>query len=307
MIGVIEINLTDDVMPDQTLTLESLLQADSELNSLPEIYIKISDLLDSENSSVGDIGKVVETDPALSSRILKMVNSAFYGFPNKISSISQSISILGRDRLKQVLIGSVLASVFGKESSKVDHMEDFWYQSVKTAILARYLGRQSIISDETESLFTAGLLHEIGRLILAQQLPELSAKVQSIIEIEGEKRLQAENGQFGFTHCEVGGAFIEKWGLPQLLSEVARYHHSPQQATTYNEETQLIYLASHLTFLIPPIQQEEVELVLEDISNWQSSGIPVLKITEACELAEEQVYEVMETLGMRQMKIEGDD
>ena len=290
-----------------SITLEELLEQDSELFSLPEIYIRVSELMENENSSSVQIGKVVETDPALSSRILKMVNSAFYGIPKTIASISQAVTILGRDRLRQILIGTVLSGVFGKAHSPVLVMEDFWYHSVKTAILARYLGYDSEISNEAESLFTAGLLHEIGRLIMAQKIPEQSSEIQKAIDQEGEEIMTAESRILGFTHCDVGGAFIEKWGLPSLLVDVAKYHHSPQLSESYTAETDLIYLANNLVSLVSPIELQDVNYALKNIHGWERTELSASQIYQAVVAADAQVYEVMEILGMVQMKIDLDD
>lgn len=291
----------------QPITIESLLEQDSELFSLPEIYIHVSELLENEDSSSAQIGKVVETDPALSSRILKMVNSAFYGIPKTIANIAQAITILGRDRLRQILIGTVLSGVFGKVQNTVFFMEDFWYHSVKTAILARNLGKESAIPELAESLFTAGLLHEIGRLILAQKIPEQAAEIQKSIELEDEDMLMAEQRILGFTHCDVGAAFIDKWGLPPLLVDVAKFHHDPQQTELFKSAVDLVYLANNLVFLVAPIEKEEVAFALEDIDGWQRTGLSVDQILQASISADAQVYEVMEILGMVQMKIDLDD
>lgn len=291
----------------QAMTIETLLLYDSELSSLPEIFIRVSELLDDENSSSIQIAQVVETDPSLTSRILKMVNSAYYGFPKNVASISQAISILGRDRIRQILLGAVLGGVFGNMKNKVFLMEDYWHQSVKTAILSRLICKQSDISDETESLFTAGLLHEIGRLILAQKMPELSMEVQQAIETEGEDIYQAEQRIFGYTHCEVGAAFITHWGLPDILAEISRYYHTPEKAQQFIEEVKIINLAKSLSFLISPIQQIEVEFVLEDVAGWKEIGLSEQELTEICIEADDQVYQVMESLGMVQMKINLDD
>ena len=289
------------------MTLEELLEQDSELFSLPEIYIRVSELMENENSASAQIGKVVETDPALSSRILKMVNSAFYGIPKTIASISQAITILGRDRLRQILIGTVLSGVFGKAQSPVLVMEDFWYHSVKTAILARHLGNDSEISNEAESLFTAGLLHEIGRLIMAQKIPEQSSAIQKAIDMEGEDIMAAESRILGFTHCDVGGAFIEKWGLPALLADVAKFHHSPQLSESYTAETDIIYLANNLVSLVSPVELQDVNYVLKKINGWERTGLSATQVHQAVVAADAQVYEVMEILGMVQMKIDLDD
>ena len=291
----------------QAMTIETLLLYDSELSSLPEIFIRVSELLDDENSSSIQIGQAVETDPSLTSRILKMVNSAYYGFQNNVASISPAISILGRDRIRQILLGAVLGGVFGNMKNKVFFMEDYWHHSVKTAILSRLLCKQSNKCDEAESLFTAGLLHEIGRLIMVQKMPELSMEVQQAVETGSEDIYQAEQRIFGYTHCEVGAAFITHWGLPDMLAEITRYHHIPGKAEQFVEEVKIVNLAKGISFLISPIQQIEVEYALEDIADWEDIGLSEQQITEICIEADEQVYQVMESLGMVQMKIDLDD
>lgn len=291
----------------QPMTLEMLLQQDSELSSLPEIFIKVSELLDDENSSSAQIGQVVETDPSLTSRILKMVNSAYYGFPHNVASISQAISILGRDRIRQILIGAVLGGVFGNMKNTVFFMEDYWHDSVKTAILARLLGKQGSLPEQAETLFTAGLLHQIGRLILAQKMPELSMQVQQAVENDSETIYQAEQRIFGYTHCEVGAAFITLWGLPDILAEITRFYQTPDLAGDFLNEVQIVNLAKNVSFLVAPVQEVEVEYALEDIKGWQKTGLSVEEITDSCIEADEQVFQMMDSLGMVQMKIEIDD
>ncbi len=235
-----------------------------------------------------------------------MVNSAFYGFPNTISTIAQAITILGRDRLRQILIGSVLGGVFGKVDNKVLLMEDFWQHSVKVAILSRQLCRHSRVAEEADTLFTAGLLHEIGRLIIAQKMPIAAQQIKQLVEQDHIDIYSAENNILSYTHCDVGAAFINKWGLPQLLSDVALYHHEPLEAEESLEEIRLVYIANNLDFLVAPIEQEEVEFALEDIKDWEDSGLKVQQITEACRIADEQVFEVMDSFGMGSMRIEID-
>ncbi|MDJ0832694.1 MAG: HDOD domain-containing protein [Gammaproteobacteria bacterium] len=289
----------------QPITLESLLKQDSELASLPEVYIQVSQLLDDEQTTAGQIGLVVEKDPALTAKILRMANSAFYGFPHKISSMSQAITILGRDRIRQMLIGTVVSGLFGnKRSNSTLAMEDFWYHSVKTAILGRYLCQYGQFADAKETLFTGGLLHKIGQLILAQQMENAYAELLQRAETEGNDLLQVETDVFGFNHAQVGAAFIDKWGLPKVLSAMAGHYSDPAQASEYQDQVRLLHLARGLVFLVEPVQQEVVEYALEDIPDWQLSGLQVEQITEACRYANEQVYDTMESLGMVQMRID---
>jgi len=291
----------------QSNNLEALLEEDTELASLPEIFIRVSELLDDDNSSSAQIGMVVESDPSLSSRILKMVNSAFFGFPKTIASISQAISILGRDRIRQILIGVVIGGIFGDMKNKAAFMEGYWKQSVKTAILSRLLSKESNIHEQSEILFTAGLLHQLGRLILLQKLPEQSKEIEHGIESLGEDLYQAEQRVLGFTHCEVGAAFINKWGLPEILSEIAGHYHDPSKAQHFRDEARMVHVANRLSFLVAEIEAEELQFALDDIPEWEHTGLDAEQILDACLVAEEQVYMVMESLGMVQMTIDMDD
>ena len=283
----------------QPVPIELLLKQDRNLSSLPEIFIRLSELIDDENSTSGQIAMLIEADPSLATRILKMVNSAFYGFPQTIVSINQSIAILGRARLRQILIGVILGGVFVNLDNRIFPMEAYWQHSVKTGILSRLIGKRCGLSDQSEELFTAGLLHKIGRLILAQALPQLSMEVQQAIASGNETIYQAEQRILGYTHCKVGSAFMQQWGLPEILIEVAEHHHSPHWTGTLGQQVSIVYLASQLSQLAEEPEQEDVEQLLEGIEDWQSIGLSAEQLTDECIETDEQVYLVMESLGMR--------
>ncbi len=115
--------------------LEPLLKQAGELPSLPEVYIRVTELLETESSTGIKIGEAVQSDPALTARILKLINSAYYGLQNPVTSISQAVTLLGRQQLRQVLVGSVLASVFKDFDITEFPLRDFWQHSIKTAII----------------------------------------------------------------------------------------------------------------------------------------------------------------------------
>ena len=125
----------------QPITLESLIGSGQDLPSLPEISLRVSEQLEDGTSSVYQIGDTVQNDPAITTRVLKMVNSAYYGLPNQVSSVAQAVSLLGRERLKHILIGSVLRGVFSAQDNPAFSMQVFWQHSIKTAIIARELAR----------------------------------------------------------------------------------------------------------------------------------------------------------------------
>jgi HD-like signal output (HDOD) protein len=124
-----------------------------------------------------------------------------------------------------------------------------------------------------------------------------------MVETDGRDLEQSEREILGYSHCEVGQAFIEKWGLPPLLSQTARHYLHPEQAEENRDEIRLVHLASELTFLVAPIDPMEVEFALEDIDGWEKTGLNLVQITRAVRMAEDQVHDVMNSLGMGGMKI----
>jgi len=304
MLNCIMRNAELDIIPP--VTLEQLVGKGQDLPSLPEIYLRVSEQLEDENSSVQQIGNTVQNDPAISTRVLKMVNSAYYGLPNQVSSIAQAVSLLGRERLKHILIGSVLRGVFSSDDNPAFSMQAFWQHSIKTAIIGRQLTQQVAQIAEPDAMFTAGLLHDIGKLLLIKKFPErmLSAEefmIQKRIDI-----LSAELQQVGVTHTAVGEALMQHWGLPQLLIDCASNHHEVVHDGPHRFATHLIYLANKLSEYVPPLDDEETRNILDDIENWDQGHFSLEQIASACQLADEMVFEVMESLGMVAIEISSD-
>ncbi len=288
-------------MQDDEITLESLLAQGPELSSLPEVYLRVNEQLEDDRSTAQEIGNTVQTDPAIATRILKMVNSAYYGMPNKVSTISQGVALLGRDRLKQIIIGSVLVSVFKDPKLESFSMPEFWRHSIKTAIIAKQLAGQRKDVSEPDALFIAGLLHDIGRLILASKLP------LQFSQIERHRRklglTGAEQHILGFDHAELAGALMTQWGLPELLVTCARYHHDSSYSLEHADANRIIYVANELSQNVPPMDEGEALEQLDEIDNWEMLDVPLEQICFACELSEEQLFDVMESLGMIDMEL----
>lgn len=291
-------------MQDDDVTLESLLAQGPELSSLPEVYLKVNEQLEDDRASAQEIGDTVQTDPAIATRILKMVNSAYYGMPNKVSTISQAVALLGRDRLKQIIIGSVLVTVFKDPELDSFSLQDFWQHSIKTAIIAKQLAIQHDDVSDPDALFIAGLLHDLGRLVLAGKLPILFAQIDRNRRKLG--LIGAEQHVLGFDHAELGGALMTQWGLPELLVTCTRYHHDSEYALSYASANRIIYVANKLSGNVPPMDEGEALEQLDKIENWQLLGIPLEQICYACQLSEEQMFDVMESLGMINMELSAD-
>jgi len=290
----------------QPITLDQLIGKGVDLPSLPEIYLRVSQQLEDENASVEQIGITVQNDPAISSRVLKMVNSAYYGLPNQVASIDQAVTLLGRERLKHILIGSVLRGVFSSQDDPAFSMQAFWQHSIKTAIIARHLAQQSTQIDEPEAMFTAGLLHDIGKLLLINKYPERMLAAEEYMIQKRVDILSAELSQIGLTHTAVGEALMDHWGLPKLLIDCAASHHEVVHDGANRYATHLIYLANQLSAYVPPLDDQETRDILDDIDNWDQGVFSLEQIANACQHADDMVFEVMESFGMVAIEISSD-
>ena len=283
-------------MHDNPITMESLLSQGPELMSPPEVLLKVNEQLEDDHCSARDIGETIQTDPAIATRILKMVNSAYYGMPNKVSTISQAVSLLGRDHLRQIIIGTVLVNVFKDPEVESFSLPDFWQHSIKTAIIARQLAIQHKGNSEPDALFIAGLLHDIGRLILVDKLPELSTEIE--LNRRNRGLTGAERHLLGFDHAELGGALMAQWGLPDLLVSCTRSHHDLDHSGQFADACRIIYMANKLSHNIPPLDEDEAHEQLNEIENWQLLGETLEQICYASQYSEDELLEIMESLGM---------
>ena len=286
--------------------LDSLLEQSGNLPSLPEIYLKVTELIESEDSSSQDIGDAIQADPSLTAKILKMINSAFYGLSSEVASVPQAISLLGRNQLKQVLLGSILTEVFPDLDSEYFSMHHFWEHSVKTAIIARHLAMQNASVIDHEAFFTAGLLHDIGRLIIAQVAPQEMAQINAAVKDDGQNIMQAEAELLGVTHIDIGAKLMRDWNMPSMLIQCLVKHHDEEHIGPFAIETSIVYLANQLSQQEPVYEEEEMAQLLENIANWQKTDCSLDQVFIACRLADEQWLDVMLSLGMAGYGAEAD-
>jgi HD-like signal output (HDOD) protein len=211
------------------LTLEDFMENDEKLPVLPDIFTKLMDIIENPRSSASDIAGIVEKDASLSARTLKLVNSSFYGFPKKIDTIYNAVVILGTKQLSLIAMGLSVLKIFKDVPSKYLNMRKIWEHSLAVGICSRIISRQTDCQDYNK-IFLAGVLHDIGKLVLFKKIP---LKCALIIKEVWEKDLfilEAEEKYLGFTHCEAGERICSKWKVPDLFGDIAKNHHNPQNS-----------------------------------------------------------------------------
>ncbi len=197
-----------------------------ELPTLPAIVLKVNQMLQDLDTTANQLSRVIETDQAMTAKILKLVNSSFYGFKSTIGSISTAVTILGFNTVQHAVVSlSVMKSFARIKNLKRLNIQDFWRHSLAVAIISKHLADHS---DKTLSsdCFTGGLLHDIGKLILAEYFPEHFEKIWLTMIDSAISFVDAEKMADTVNHAEIGAYLAEKWLLPQPLVDAIRHHHS---------------------------------------------------------------------------------
>ena len=282
----------------EPVTLDQLVGEGQQPPSLPVIFTRVCQQLDDPKCSLAQIAITIQNDPAITTRILKLVNSSYYGLPGQVTSVDHAVRLLGRERCKHTLIGSVVGSVFDTDENPAFSIHAFWQHSIKTALIARQLADFTDGIEEPEAMFTAGLLHDIGKLMLIERFPSQMLAAEETMIRRRVDELSAEISQVGLTHTAVGEALMKHWGLPDVLVDCARNHHEAVHDGPNRRATHLVYLANRLSEYVPPLDETETLAILDDIENWDMGQVTIDQIAGACQHADDLVFEVMESLAM---------
>jgi HD-like signal output (HDOD) protein len=271
--------------------IASLLEGDVGLASLPHIFIEINRVISNPRSSAIHVADVISKDPNLTAKLLRIVNSAFYGFPSKIDTISRAVTILGSRQLSTLAVGTSVLEKFKDIPRDLVDMNSFWEHSVACGVAARMIASYKNIIN-TERLFVAGLLHDIGRLIIYKYLPQQGRQMLLGAQRTDCLLRSAELEVLGFDHTQIGSMLTRKWKLPVILEQALGYHHQPllsqhpQEASIINIADILINalaIGSSGECFVPPLIPEV----------WSELGLPVEILTRSVQLIDRQVTEVI--------------
>lgn len=244
------------------------------LVSLPQAYYRISELLDDPNATAAQIGEVVSHDPALTARLLRFVNSPVYAVRSRVDSVSRAIGILGLQDLRMVAMACSVGGAFRKPPTDIVDMSAYWHHSAFTGIVAKQLGKRCRLKGR-DRLFVAGLLHDVGHLVLAYQAPDAMRKVAALLHKYPDQRCELEQKLIGCDHGEVGAELLRQWQLPDSLWMPVRYHHCPDQTPEFRVEAALVHLANAIAEGVEPSVRSGAPLQTPPISNkvWEMTGL----------------------------------
>jgi putative nucleotidyltransferase with HDIG domain len=210
------------------------------------VAAKMMELVGSEDASVRELQKVISADQALTARILKMANSVFYSFDQKISTLSHAIVILGFRAVQSMAIAASSRSLFVKRGAQFGLKEKLlWEHSVGVAMGCRQISRE-ISYPQEELAFIAGLLHDIGKAVLSQVIPKKYGRVVERVHKGEGSFAEIERDVLGFDHSHIGALIAQKWNFSWDLVEAIAYHHSPQAATAGGALSAVLALSNEI-------------------------------------------------------------
>jgi len=270
---------------------KEIVQQEIELASLPNIFTQITEAIKNPRSSAAYVAEVISKDVALSAKLLKMVNTPFYGFPSKIDTLSRAVTIVGTTQLTNLALGVSVISAFDNIPEEFFTLKEFWMHSITCGILARLLAGQVGVAGD-EKFFVAGLLHDIGRLIMLKNHPKASTEVLRPARIGRRSLVDVENSVWGCNHATIGGLVLKAWRLPAFLEVLVHHHHNPMEASMV-QEAAIIHVADFMTHGLG-IGSSGTSLVPElDINAWQVLKLSKDDLPAIARQAERQANDVM--------------
>lgn len=228
--------------PDLPRRPADMVRRSAQVASPPVVYQRLMEVINHPRSGAGDVARVVRDDPGLTARLLRVVNSAFYAFPRPIETVSQAVTVVGTAQIRDLALATSVMTMFTGIPRDLADMDSFWRHSLACGVGARALAtirRESNV----ERMFLAGLLHDLGRLILFMHEGDRCRSLLEQAQSTGELLYVLEKKDFGFDHGQVGGALLELWNLPRSLQEAVEYHHRPRQASRFPVEAAAVHVA----------------------------------------------------------------
>lgn len=223
-------------------TARELVQSCTTVFTLPEIYIRVRDVTEDPQSTMDDLTNALRIDPAISARLLKMVNSPFYGFPGQVDTVSRAVSLIGMQGVSDLVTATTIGRTFSGMTPQLMDLSAFWRKSVLSALLTSKVAKCCGV-DDSERFFIEGLLRDIGHLVLYQTIPQRAQSALVEAGNLGTPLAEVEQSSIGCDYAEVGAELVRSWGMPVQIEQAVRHQLSPQDAGEYTLHAAIVHLA----------------------------------------------------------------
>ena len=254
--------------------LDEMLYDSLESLSLPDVYLRLREVMESDNASMADAAEVLSLDPALAARILRMANSAFYGFRSEVDTISRAANILGMQKIHDLALAASVSQAFEGMDNELIDINTFWYRSVHCGFLAQAIAEGAGMRN-VESLFVRGLLHDIGHLVLFSQYPDACRKALAHADEGLDARLFHEHELIGIDGMQFGAELARVWQLPSSIVDSFEHLTRPEDvAGSLAREIAVLHIAVQFSCGIDSdlLIEEVVERIREPV--WRIAELP---------------------------------
>jgi len=277
------------------ITIERLVAETRTVYSLPFFYERLSEAINHPRSSIDDIARIITEDQGLTARILKLANSPMFGYYSRVDSITRAVTIIGTQQLRDLALASSVIKVFHGIPEELISMASFWQHSIACGIIARNLATY-LRESNVERFFVAGILHDVGQLIMCTTVPDTVRALSERSRESGQLYFCAEQELLGFDHADVGCALFREWKIPTSIVEPVACHHAPALATQFPLQTAVIHLSDIICqgmqfgqsaeWFVPPLAE----------AAWDRLGMPISMLGTILKQSEPQIHETFTIL-----------
>ncbi|MBI5091240.1 MAG: HDOD domain-containing protein [Candidatus Hydrogenedentes bacterium] len=228
--------------------VQEQLEAIDEVSTLPPIMARIMSVVADETSNAMDLAAEIQLDQALTIRVLRTVNSSYYGFQHRILTVPEAVVLLGFSEIEKLALAITVVNLFGSDRATVKSMQSLWRHSVACSVAAGVFEHHLRARDaDLHGAHVAGLLHDVGKAVIAQYFPKVIPSIELLMAEEEMPICDAEREVLGgLTHCEIGAQLAERWNLPLALVESIALHHTPEAAVVHPAMVCVTHLADEV-------------------------------------------------------------
>lgn len=273
-------------MEDLKTKRKGKILAIKDLPTLPPVLDQITKMIEDEHSTPKQIAEIIAKDQVLSAKVLKMVNSPVYGFPRRINTIQHALVLLGFNVIKGIIISTTVFDVMSQA------MVGLWEHSLGCATISKIIAEEVGLK-EPEEFAVAGLLHDIGKVVIAIQLPEEEKKIGKLVVEEDISFFEAEKKVLGFAHDRVNSWLAEHWNLPLQTKAALTYHHNPDSAEFYQEFAKVVHVADFITKVLEIGNSGDEQVYELSKKDFLDLGLSFKKLAKIMDRVLEDIIEIL--------------
>ena len=277
------------------ITIEKLISETRTVYSLPLFYERLNEAINHPRSSISDIAKIITEDQGLTARLLKLANSPMFGYYSRVESISMAVTIIGTQQLRDLALASSVIRIFRGIPEDVINMASFWQHSISCGIIARSIAAY-LREINVERFFVAGILHDVGQLIMYSVIPETVWKVLETSKEIDQPYYLTEYDQLGFDHAQVGGELFKTWKIPASIHEPVFSHHAPCRAAQFPLESAILHLSDIICQAMEFGHSAEWCVSSLDEDAWNRLNMPVSMLSTVLKQSEPLIEETFAIL-----------